>query len=208
MSNPVDHLVFATPDLPDGIDQIESLLGVTPVQGGSHPGLGTANALLALGPQCYLEIIGPDPAQDDFQGTRPFAIDSLDHARLVTWAARQEDLAHFVSMAKSRGINLSEVIPISRETPQGERLHWELTFPTDDDQINVIPFFIDWGSSPHPATQCAESAQLKMLVLEHPRPSEIAHKLEVLELDLKVRYSDRPGIRTLIDCPLGEVELG
>ena len=207
MSNPVDHLVFATPNLQDGIDKIETLLGVKPSSGGSHPGIGTANALLSLGQQCYLEIIGPDPTQTDFQGTRPFSIDSLDHAQLVTWAAQRTDLEKFVLSARSKGVNLSDVIPMSRANPDGDSLSWELAFPNHDERINIIPFFIDWGSSPHPSAQCIQSALLKTLVLEHPNPSEIAHKLEILDVDVEVRYSNKPGMRALIGSPLGEVEI-
>ena len=56
----VDHLVYATPDLSMGVQRIAEWLGVEPVPGGQHPGRGTRNALVALGPASYLEIVGPE----------------------------------------------------------------------------------------------------------------------------------------------------
>src|SRR6267142_855367 len=88
----VDHLVYATPDLQLGVDTAEKLFGVRATPGGQHPGLGTRNALIALGPASYLEIIAPDPAQPAPEAPRPFGIDDLGAPRLATWAARASAL--------------------------------------------------------------------------------------------------------------------
>ena len=88
----IDHLVYATPDLDLGIATIDKLLGVRATPGGQHPGLGTRNALVALGPASYLEIIGPDPEQPKPAGPRRFGIDDLKAPRLLTWVAKGRDL--------------------------------------------------------------------------------------------------------------------
>jgi hypothetical protein len=80
----IDHLVYATPDLTVGIERIEALIGVRATPGGQHPGEGTRNALVALGPSSYLEIIARDPEQPEPATARKFGIDTLRAPRLVT----------------------------------------------------------------------------------------------------------------------------
>jgi Glyoxalase-like domain len=46
----VDHLIYAVPDLAAAVADLEGRFGVRAQAGGKHIGLGTHNALLALGP--------------------------------------------------------------------------------------------------------------------------------------------------------------
>ena len=46
----IDHLVYAVPSLPAAIADVAERFGVRAQAGGKHTGLGTHNALLALGP--------------------------------------------------------------------------------------------------------------------------------------------------------------
>ena len=96
---------------------------------------------------------------------------------------------------------------MSRVTPSGERLEWELSFPLDTDLGGVIPFFIDWGTSPHPASGCAGPARLGLLELRHPRPARVEQAVAALELTAAVWEGERPGLRAVIEGELGPVEL-
>ncbi|QDR81870.1 VOC family protein [Sporomusa termitida] len=203
----VDHIVYATPDLNFGIEQLEKLLGITATPGGRHPGWGTHNALISLGPDSYLEIIGPDPESPGPEQPRPFQIDSLSAPRLVTWVAKGSQLAHFVSQAKQQGIILGEVMAMSRRTPGGELLSWQLTNPRVIVADGIIPAFIDWGDTRHPAPAAAGGALLVSLRAEHPEAAGAAASLDSLGLKLPVAPGTRPGLIATIDCPQGRVEL-
>ena len=125
----VDHLVYATPDLKASIDALEKRLGVRAAPGGQHPGRGTRNALIALSPTSYIEIIGPDPEQPKPDLPRQFGIDTLAEGRLVTWAAKSSDLEGTVTRAAGHAVKLGEVLPGSRRRPDGVLLNWRYTNP-------------------------------------------------------------------------------
>ena len=143
----VDHLVYATPDLALGVQTAEQLFGVRASPGGSHPGEGTRNALLALGPASYFEIIGPDPAQPKPARGRRFGIDEINAPRLTTWVAKGTDLETFAAGALAQGVNLGAVIPGSRKRPDGVVLSWRYTDPRVVLGDRLVPYFIDWGPS-------------------------------------------------------------
>jgi hypothetical protein len=203
----VDHLVYATPDLQTGVERVERLLGVLASPGGQHPGRGTRNALLSLGPGAYLEIIGPDPDQPPPAQPRPFGIDDLKEPRLVTWAAKGTDLEQLSSNAQSRGVRLGDVTSGSRRRGDGVMLSWRYTDPRTVVADGVVPFFIDWGKTPHPATTATEGASLVTLRAEHPDAERVQRMLTGLGLDLQVQSGSRPALIATISSPRGRVEL-
>ena len=203
----IDHLVYATPDLTAGVKQVETLLGVRATPGGQHPGEGTRNALVALGPTSYLEIIGPDPDQPAPAGPRKFGIDDLKASQLVTWAAKGTNLTQFVAEARRRGVPVGDVIPGSRRTPAGVLLSWHISSQRAIVADGLVPFFIDWGDTPHPAKSAAAGATLISLRAEHPDPERVRRMLGELGIELPVERGAKPSLVATIAGTRGRVDL-
>jgi hypothetical protein len=202
----VDHLVYATPDLARGVAEVEKLLGIKATPGGQHPGRGTRNALISLGPTAYLEIIGPDPEQPAPAEPRVFGIDELESSRLVTWAANATKLHDLHKQAADHGITLGSVGSGSRKRPDGGILSWNFTNPLMVDG-GIMPFFLEWTSSPHPATTSAKGATLLELRAEHPEPARVQEQLRKLGLHMQVTRADVPALIAVIATQHGRVEL-
>lgn len=207
MIDQVDHLVYATHDLDASCTDLEQRLGVRASVGGQHRGRGTHNALLAIGPACYLEIIGPDPAQPTPPTPRWFGVDALTAPRLVTWAAHGSDLPRMVKNAGQRGASLGKVSDGRRERADGVILTWQVTDPDVMLGDGLVPFFIDWGASPHPSSTATVGPRLIDLRGEHPDPTRAREALAALDLPLTIAAADRPSLVATLDTPNGLVEL-
>src|SRR5215471_2003279 len=136
----LDHLLLGCSDLDAGIAFVEQKTGVKAAVGGVHPGRGTRNALLALGPLHYLEIIAPDPAQTEAPKVRaelPAKLKSLSAPTLVDWAVHTSDIAAVAERWKKAGIKFQGPIPGSRARPDGKMLHWQ-TLSVEDDRNGLI----------------------------------------------------------------------
>ena len=203
----IDHLVFGTPDLNVGIDTIEKLAGVRAAPGGQHPGQGTRNALIALGADTYLEILGPDREQPAPDRPRRFGLDDLIAPRLVAWAAKGDDLTRVSRAAVANGIRLGEVAAGSRQTPTGVLLTWSFTNPNAKVADGIVPFFINWGQTPHPARTAPSGASLIALRAEHPDPDSVTRMLGQLGLELSVTKGPRAALIATLQSPRGRVEL-
>ncbi len=203
----VDHIIYGTPDLETTIDELDERFGVRATIGGRHLGEGTRNALYSLGPLTYLEIMGPDPHQAEPELPRWLGLDDLAEPRLVAWAAKGSDLDSLVVGARDRGVELGEIFSGGRDRPDGSVLSWRLTDPRQIDAGGIVPFFIDWGETPHPSESAVSGLRLLGLSAEHPDPSVVDGTLDDLGLDVPVESGSRPALIATLETPLGVVEL-
>lgn len=196
-----DHLVYAVPDLEASCRALEERLGVRATPGGSHPGRGSKNALIGMGPRSYLEIIGPDPLQP-----RPswFLLGELQEPRIVTWAVGDSALEQRVVAAAGL---LGAIAAGSRTRPDGITLRWRFTDPAKLAMDGVVPFFIDWLSDAHPAGALAQELKLVELRLEHPDADEANRVLRKLGVSAQVHAGALPRITARLSTPRGEVVL-
>jgi hypothetical protein len=203
----VDHLVYATGELDQGVAEIEQLLGVRASSGGRHPAWATRNALAALGPRCYLEIIAPDRDHSPSAGVRPFGLDWHGPSRLIGWAANATELEQLRTAAAQHGVLLGDVLTGSRQRPDGTILRWTLTDLCCVVADGIIPFFIDWGLSRHPSSTAAAGATLVSLRAEHPNAGQVREMLRAFALPMSVTPGPEPALVAEIDCPKGRVLL-
>jgi Glyoxalase-like domain len=202
-----DHVVYGVADLDAAMDELAERLGVRPVPGGRHVGRGTHNALLGLGGGAYLEVIAADPEQAPAPGAMPFALDRLRLPRLVGWACGTADLDQRVAAARERGHDPGDVQPMSRRRPDGAVLQWRLTRHDADPDRLVVPFLIDWGSSPHPSATAPAGVRLVELRGEHPDAAATREVLAALGVDLPVDEGPEPALVATLDTPRGRVVL-
>lgn len=201
----LDHLVYATPDLEATCRDLETRLGVRASAGGQHPGRGTHNALISIGPRAYLEIIGPDPLQPE---PRPvwFGIDQLAAPKLITWAVHVDDLEAFMKEI-SPNANVGLVRSGSRKTPEGTTLSWRLTEPQVVQGIGLVPFLIEWNSREHPAGSAITGPQFVQLRVEHPEPESIRKQLNSLRLEVAIEQGSTPALVAIFQGANDLIEL-
>src|SRR5262245_34518182 len=160
----LDHILLGVSDLDSGIAWVEQRTGVRAVFGGVHPGRGTRNALLSLGPQRYLEIIAPDPQQPG-KGWYD-RLSAIIEPRLFDWAVHTSDIVSLARQAVAAVFLIDGPNDGSRARPDGRTLHWK-TFTLRDNRGGLLPFFIEWSrDSLHPSEDAPKGCTLKRFFVE------------------------------------------
>jgi catechol 2,3-dioxygenase-like lactoylglutathione lyase family enzyme len=201
----IDHIVLGARTLEEGAAFVEQLLGVKPQPGGKHEGAGTHNMLLGLGPDCYLEILAPDPEQPEPPHPRLFDLDDpatrtmLEaEPRLLTWVARTPALDAVMARLGPRG---GEV----REMRRGD-LHWRMAVPPQrQDMDNLIPALIEWRGERAGKRLRDSHYRLVELEAEHFETDALRAALEERGLGeaLKIRRGAHPRLIARLRGPAG-----
>jgi Glyoxalase-like domain len=204
VGNWIDHLVLAAPSLDVGCAAVEALTGVAPVLGGVHPGAGTHNALLSLGPPTYLEVIARDPAQTDVAPS-PLVPDDLgDEPRLVAFAVGCEDIVATVATLRAAGVTgAGDPYGMARHRPDGSVLSWRVAFVVGQRVGGATPFLISWDSGGSPAYDAPVGGRLVALRAGDPDPAPARFALEVLGVDVTIESSPTPRLEATITSPIG-----
>ena len=212
--NCLDHIVIAAHSLEQGAEYLRGILGVEVPAGGKHQSMATHNLVMQLGNDAYLEVIAIDRDGQAPRHPRWFALDTPHmraairaQPRLITWVINTTDLQ---SLAANAGFDIGKPTALSRDT-----LSWEFALPDDGRLLGagMLPYCIQWHSSPHPSQNMADSGcLLQELNIHHNRPRWLNNRLDALEASHLVHIeslpdSETPWLEATIDTPNGTVVL-
>lgn len=205
MFSKIDHLIFAAPTLESGMDAIEKKLGIRPVYGGQHLGRGTHNALLALGENTYFEVIAPDPSQFTDSEGGEHTSNSLwmnthlaTQPRMWTWAAKSNNLFELEKIARLHDIPFGKIESGTRTQPNGNILSWQLSLPVAENEHGIIPFFLNWGNTIHPAKTLPQAGEILEFKIYHPQPTLMHSQFEKLGLEVVLEKGEQPKLEATI----------
>ena len=200
----IDHLLFGVSELAVGIEWVRDVFKVAAGEGGRHLGVGTHNALVALGGRTYLEIIAPDPEQLVPRTALPHGLGSLSEPRLVNWAVRVPDMDAWAARLHALGVR-TRITARDRVNPDGRRLAWRTaampaaTVVQGTDLTGLVPFAIEWqGDTVHPSQTAPEGIVLESLAVCHPRVAMVRATMAALDLPVLVEQAEAPGLKAQV----------
>ncbi|MFO1091368.1 MAG: VOC family protein [Hyphomicrobiales bacterium] len=201
----IDHLVWYTADLADGERQFTRWMDAAPAYGGVHPGEGTRNALVSLADDAYIEILARDPAQSE-TAVDP-EVRGLDRAGLYHFAMSGEDLRVLKSRGEGAGLSGSGIVTGGRTLPDGRWLGWSLFGLRDHGFGALVPFFIDWTGSEHPAKGAPRGGRLISAEARTPDVRGLRAVYAALGIAIPVVHAARPSLAVTIENSKGRCVL-
>jgi hypothetical protein len=149
----LDHVLIKVADLRD-----EAWQGFVSLEGGRHPGWGTANRIVPLG-ETYLELVAVVDEGEAAESAFGRWVAASRVGAPFGWAVRTDDLD---AVADRLGLTVREG---ARQAPDGRRLTWRMAGVEQAAAEPALPFFIQWGAeTPFPGaagTRVAVALELR-----------------------------------------------
>ena len=178
--------------------EFESRHGLTPVLGGRHPGVGTANAIVSLDGRQYLELIAVvDEAEARSAGRSMRVARAVEAGEtFATWVLRTDDIE---GARSALGVD-QPVRDGARTRPDGTRIEWKtLDLPGDR---SGVPFLIEWSDlRVHPGGGGA--GRVRRLELEaDARLRDMLASVDLADVEVDVRDAGESRLLEIqIDFP-------
>ena len=134
-------MLIAVTDLAAAGRNMEEQYGLASIEGGHHPGWGTANRIVPLG-NTYLELIAVVDALEAGQSVLGKWVAGRTNGapQPIGWAVRTNDID---AIGRRLGLSISGG---SRLTAAGDRLEWRMAGVEEAAASGALPFFIDWAA--------------------------------------------------------------
>jgi hypothetical protein len=212
----LDHVLVAVPDLAESARRFAAQYGLHALEGGRHPGIGTANMIVPLG-SAYLELIA---VADTDEATRTPSRESIARAvaegrTFATWAVRTDNLDALREHLRESGLDLPDPTPGARQRPDGVILRWRTQFLVPAGQASALPFVIEWAVPPgmHPAEAPIQHPSgalgIRAVRLGDPSPARAGDRIRALlggDIDFVVEEASTSGVLAVeIGTPGGVV---
>jgi hypothetical protein len=141
----LDQLLVPVTDLDSAARRFVRDYGLTSLEGGRHPGVGTANRIIPLG-GTYIELIAVVDAAEAaaFPRSRRVAAAAELGLPFATWAARTDDLESVREALSAKGCVLPAIQTGARMRPDGVLLKWRTQELSNSLESSVLPFLIEW----------------------------------------------------------------
>lgn len=145
-----DHIMHYVSD-PLQVTRELHELGINNKFGGDHSRGGTFNTLSYFGLK-YIEYIGIKDEKafaENISKLPKFSpiskiVNRRDREGIISIALRSHNLKKISNFLQKKGAAVEGPQPLSRKTPEGNTLSWELLYAGVEDTEIPLPFFIDW----------------------------------------------------------------
>lgn len=202
----LDHFAYASASLEKGMTDFEDWTGVRPGPGGSHPGKGTRNALVSLGPGLYLALDAPDPAQQ-LVGNNGAWMAKLEGYFLFLFAVATNDIDRARAVLSDHGVT-TKLVSGERCTGDGRLVAWDFLDGADESFGIALPHVMRWKTGDHPSAESPAGCRFAGFTVRHPDPARVRALYTALGLDgVEVSHGTEVSLGLAIKGLRGEIML-